>query len=140
MAITISQSDVEAVWGVINVAQWSSFGQGANSSTDTARVARACALGQAYINGRLGNSPYSIPLTSVDPSTPPPEIVELMAIYAGWWLYKTRGLNYAQETIKWVEGIYAKMQMQITQILTGSYPLYGSLAANTNRRQTPMVI
>ena len=137
MAITIQQSDIEAVFGADYVAQWSTFIQGRNAVPTPARINQAIALGQSFVNNRLAQSQYAVPLTANDPLNPPPEIVDAMATYAGWWLWKTRGINYSKDTIKWMTEIYTRMVHQLISIKVGNYPVDAQI--NTMRRQVPMV-
>ena len=138
MAITIQQNDIEAVFGADYVAQWSTFIQGRNAVPTPARINQAIALGQSFVNNRLAQSQYAVPLTANDPLNPPPEIVDAMATYAGWWLWKTRGINYSKDTIKWMTEIYTRMVHQLISIKVGNYPVDAQI--NTMRRQVPMVV
>jgi len=138
MAITIQQSDIETVFGVEFVAQWATFAQGRNVAALSTRIAQAIALGQSFVNSRLAQGPYAVPLTANTPSTPPPEIVDAMATYAGWWLWKTRGINYSKDTIKWMTEIYTRMVHQLIAIKVGNYPVDAQI--NTQRRQVPEVV
>lgn len=138
MAITITQSDVEAVWGAVFVAQWSNTGGVVQSPpVNTTRLNTAIRNGVSYVNGRLNNGPYSIPLTANDPVNPPPEVTDCMATYAGWWLFKTSGIKYTKDTLKWVEDNKARIDRMLLSIQIGNYPL--DCSYNTGRQQTPRV-
>jgi hypothetical protein len=139
MAITITQSDIEAVWGPTFVAQWSNVGGRKQALTaDTTRIAAAVARGVSYVNGRLNNGPYGVPLTATDPLNPPVEIVDCMATYAGWWLYKTSGTLYQKDTLKWVQDNLTRINNMLLAIQIGNYPIDAAL--NTLRRQVPQVV
>ncbi len=135
--ISITQTDVENVFGAQFVAQWSSFDQGATTPTaDAARIALACANGKAWFNGAIGTGPYAVPVSSSDPATDAPDVIDAMATYAGWWLFRSRGINYAKDTLKWMNEHYKRIRFFASDVRFGRYPL-ASCALNTNRRQTP---
>ncbi len=131
--ISITQTDVENVFGAQFVAQWSSFDQGATAPVaDTAQIARACAWGKTFFNGLVGTGPYATPLSGDDAV---PDVVDAMAVFAGWWLFRSRGLNYAKETLTWMQDHYKRARQLASDIRFGRYPI--ACALNTNRRQTP---
>ena len=137
-AITITQTDIETVFGANFVAQWSSFSQGTTVTADTARIAQACSIAAATVNGKLSTGPYGIPLTANDPNNPPVDIVNIMATYAGWWLFNSRGLNYAVETLAWMRSLKKDADRTLLQIAKQAY--YIDCSMNTSRRQTPFVV
>lgn len=129
----IVQSDIENVYGTTNVAQWSSFTGGSNPSDNTDRIGVAIAWAESYVNQRLTNGPYVVPISPPDL----PEIVDAAATLAGWWLWKTRKLNQAKETAKAMEEDRCRVVGLLLEIKVGNYPLAASY--NTLRRQTPSV-
>jgi hypothetical protein len=87
------QSDVENVFGIQNVLRWSNLDNNAPTA-DTNRIAVACSLADEYINNRLTNSIYLIPLqirgnAGVNTMY---MITDLSARWAGCWLYESRGM------------------------------------------------
>lgn len=137
MAITIEQKDIEDVFGTVFVSQWSSNAQGNTPPVNAARMTKAINNAYGYVNGRLAGGPYGTPVTANIPASPPSEIVNAMATYAGWWLWRTRGLNMAKDTIKWMADLRAEIDRTLLLIKTGSYPVDCQL--NTARRQAPFV-
>lgn len=136
--MAITQADVEAVFGVNNVAQWSSFGSGTQAVADTARVARAIAWAESMVNASLINGPYAIPLVNADLSgNEVPEILDAKATWAGWWLWKTRGLNQAKETVKEMNDMNEKIRKLLLKIKTGVQPI--NALYNTGRTSAPFV-
>lgn len=138
--VTITQTDIENVYGANYVAQWSSFDQGNNAVVNPTRITKAISLGQTWVNNRLAQSPYLTPISANDDNNPPADIVDAMATLAGWWLFKTRGLNYSKDTLKWMTDNYDRIMGQkglLIQIRTGMWPIDAVL--NTQRRQTPRV-
>jgi len=136
--ITIQQSDIEAVWGTVFVAQWSNVGGVQQSpAANQARINAAIARGYAQVNGYLNNSPYQVPLNATDDTFIPVEIVDAMATIAGVWLFKSSGMNYEKDTFKWIESNIKRVNDLLQQIRIGNYQV--ACAFNTGRRQTPQV-
>lgn len=81
----ITQSDIESVFGVDNVAQWSNL-ENESTTVDTARVASAIANAEAEINDRFRNSEYVVPLTGAGMYP----VIGWAAALAGAWLFKSR--------------------------------------------------
>jgi len=83
----ISQSDIEALFGTQNVAEWSNL---ANDGTgaDTARITSAITYAEDYVNDRFRDGPYSIPFVGL--SGTPRVLVDWCAKIAGAWLYRSR--------------------------------------------------
>lgn len=134
--ISITQADIENVFGADFVAQWSSFSQGVTPVVNTTRTATACAMGKSMVNSRLHTGPYAIPLSgNVDEV---PEVIDAMATLAGWWLFKSRGINYTQETNNWMKSHYRRVMEFLDNVRTGSDGI--ACAYNTGRRQTPFVV
>lgn len=81
-----SQGDVEDVFGVANVAQWSSqddSGQVANAQ----RVQRALDYADAAIDDHFRGGPYAVPLAPVASAA---TVRRWAAVVAGTWLYQSR--------------------------------------------------
>ncbi len=136
--ISITQTDIENVFGDQFVAQWSSFDQGATVPVaNTARITLACNNAKAWFNGRVGTGPYATPL-SADDLTAVADVVDAMATYGGWWLFKSRGLNYSKDTLDWMNEHYKRAKSFTESVRLGNYPL--ACALNTGRRQTPFVV
>ena len=136
--ITITQSDVEAVWGAVFVRQWSNVGAVSQTPpVNATRIAAAIQRGQQMVNARLENGQYVTPLNATDDTAVPVEIVDAMATLAGYWLFQSAGMNYKKDTLKWVTDNYKRVSSILVQIRVGNYPV--ACQINTNRRQTPQV-
>lgn len=85
-----TRSDIEDIYGITNVAKWADINNDGVSTEDrvTDRVNKALSRATAEINDRLRGSRYSIPFTEV-----PNTVVYLCALYAGIWLYSSRGVT-----------------------------------------------
>lgn len=136
--ITITQSDIEAVWGSTYVAQWSNTGSVSQSPTvNVSRVTVAINFGKARVNGLVANGPYTVPLDAIDDAAVPTEITDAMATEAGYWLFKTSGINYTKETLTWVQDNVRRVETTLASIRIGNYPVACNF--NTGRRQAPRV-
>ncbi len=134
--ITITQSDIEAVFGAVFVAQWSNVGAISQSPTvNSTRVAAAIQRGQQLVNGRLSQGPYTTPLNATDDAAIPVEITDAMATLAGIWLFRTAGINYKKDTLAWIMENQKRVESILTQIRVGNYNI--ACEYNTGRRQTP---
>lgn len=84
MASYAAQSDVEAVFGVQNVALWSNL-TNTGTTADAARITTAIGKAQASIDSRFRTSRYVVPFSPV-----PSEVTDWTAKLAGIWLYESR--------------------------------------------------
>ena len=82
------QSDIEDIFGPVNVAAWSLFETGSPTGTATAsRIATALTVADAVINGAFEGGPYALPLACI---TMQSTVVRWAATIAGIWLYGSR--------------------------------------------------
>lgn len=84
-----TQADIEDVWGSANVATWSQL-DNAVDTADPARIARAIAWADSYINSRLRGLRWALPIVGNEASI---TVTEWGANLAGWWLQRPRGLT-----------------------------------------------
>ena len=136
--ISIVQSDIEAVFGSTFVAQWSNTGSISQSpSANSARIAVAINYGASQVNGRLQNSQYTTPLSATNDTAVPIEIVDAMATFAGYWLFRTSGLNYTKDTLRWMESLVQRAEKQLISIRIGNYPV--ACVTDQMKRTVPFV-
>jgi len=88
MSTYCTQSQVEDVFGVENVAAWSDLSN--TDTADTARIARAIAVASERIDDVARTTNYRIPLADEDAATSV-TVSDLAAMLAGIWLYEARG-------------------------------------------------
>lgn len=81
----ITQSDIEASYGVENIAQWSNLDND-DAQANVARITTAITYAEAYIDDKLRDGRYEIPITGTIPSM----VVDMAAKMAGVWLFNTR--------------------------------------------------
>lgn len=90
-----NRSDIEAQFGLGTVKKWADLEDDGVSASITARITVALTYADATVNDRLRNGPVSIPFTGTIPVT----IVKIAAVFAGVWLYESRGvINWDAET------------------------------------------
>lgn len=135
--MAIVKSDIEAVFGTEFVAQWSAFTGGTNPAANTARISLAIAWAESQVTQRLTGGPYTLPVLAADGSELA-EIKDAKATLAGWYLWKTRGLNQAKETATLMADHYQRVVRLLRAIRCGGYPLVA--AYNTQVRNTPFVV
>ena len=84
----ITQSSIESIFGVQNVAEWSNLendGTGANTAT----IALGISFAEEYVEDRFRDGPYVVPFVNTGSSTPR-VVVDWCARMAGAWLYRNR--------------------------------------------------
>ena len=89
MAITITQADLEKRFGADNIQVWSDLDN--SGSADTDRITEALAVGTATVRDKFRLGPYTIPFEGAEADLKKPK--DWMLIYAGTWLYFSRGLQ-----------------------------------------------
>ena len=88
-------TDIDDIFGKPNVDKWALLSQldptsVAGLAEIAARRQTAIQYATAYIEDRLRDGPYALPLLTADGFVPR-LIVQLVATYAGVWLYENRG-------------------------------------------------
>lgn len=87
-----ARTDLEARFGVDNIAQWADYNNDAVSATITANITAAIAYADAYIKGWIRGARYaSLNLTNIS-DTVDPLIVDCSARLAGVFLYEHFGV------------------------------------------------
>lgn len=118
-----SQSDIEALFGAVNVRKWADLDNTEVEAPITARVATAIEYAQATINDRLRGGRYTIPLAEPPPTT----IIDTAARLAGFWLYDARGSQDFNEVtgqpISRLLGHYRKAIQTLNDIRRGTVRL-----------------
>lgn len=82
------KADVENVFGIENVKQWSDIENA--GSANTTRITQAIAVASERIDDVARTINYTIPLADED-ATDSVTITDLTAVLAGLWLYEARG-------------------------------------------------
>ena len=84
-----TNADIDSIFGPVNVNKWADLDNEGNNELINARKVWARELAEDWINTRLKDGPYTIPLTG-DSGTFDKVIVDLEARMAGVFLYDAR--------------------------------------------------
>lgn len=138
MANYIAQSNIEDVFGSVNVSKWADLDNDADAAKIAARIAKAIAWAENEIDDRLRGGPYILPIVKgTSPSmTVPLAIIDTAANLAGVWLYENRGVqDFDQETgmahhrLEWNR---ARAERTLKEILAGVRVLDANKYETTN--------
>lgn len=88
--IYIGSADVEAVWGVDNVARWSNLDND-DAAANERRIQAAIDTAERIINDRFTGSRYAVPLSATTDRLF--QVIDWAAKLAGVWLYQNRGIR-----------------------------------------------
>jgi len=132
MGVYISQSDIEAIFGLDNVRIWSNL-TNENSSADSARIASAIEYAEAEIENRFRNGRYAIPFANGGPI-----LVNWIATLAGIWLFEHRPV-FDEDEAAGFSDLRDSLDMEIEQYLSGQRLLPAGLAATTEVT-APMIV
>ena len=89
MSVTISQSDLETRFGETNIERWSDVDN--SGSADTTRITEALAQGTQRVENAFRDTMYQIPFQALSGTLY--RVKDWMLVYAGSWLYFSRGMN-----------------------------------------------
>lgn len=107
------------VYGKLNIDRWADLDNSQDSGEIEERVNYAITQAEAYINGRLGSSPYTFPITL---EAVPTIISHITAIKAGLILYDGRRV-VADETESQVSAQQQEFEDYINRILSDTLKL-----------------
>lgn len=130
-----TQTDIENVYGAMDVAQWSNFTPGAVTA-NTTRVNVAISLANAEIDAYLKSGPYAIPIVGTA-TNPPTMIVLIEATLAGYWLWDTRNLHKVKDEVPEMKRKAKDARTQLNMIVLSRLPIAAVL--NTARSTAPRV-
>ena len=116
----ITQSDIEDVYGEENVKVWSALGD--DEVLDTGRIAKAIAWAEARVDNRLRNSRYTVPVTQ-GTSGYDKQLVNWCAVYAGHWLYSSRGIRRGVDDTDRTSAQLKQVEQEIGEVLAGQATL-----------------
>ena len=86
------RTDIEAIFGIQNVAKWADLDNDQDAEKVEARIDKAIAFADNKIDDRLRRSVYTVPLEGAGDEDPPSSVVDMAATFAGVWLYESRGV------------------------------------------------
>jgi hypothetical protein len=112
----ITKADVEAVFGVSNVASWANLDPSLerDAPADEQRVADAITWAEEQVEDRFRDGPYVVPFVNGGRT-----LKNWCATYAGHWLYRSRGLNDEAGGSDRVSRLLAAANAEIDAVLAG---------------------
>ena len=90
MSTYCARSNIEAVFGVTNIADWADLDNDLDATKITARITVAISVVSAEIDDIFRRTSYKVPLINESDNTPT-TIENLSATMAGLWLYEAGG-------------------------------------------------
>lgn len=87
-----TQQDIEDQFSPADVKKWADNANENDPTYIADRIARACTEGTTQLNDELRGGPYAVPFTTV-----PATITRLAATLAAVWLYRSRGIQDAND-------------------------------------------
>ncbi len=123
MATYSIDADIEARYGVDNVAKWADLNNNLDAAEIAARKLWARTQAQSDIDDALRGGPYTVPFAA----TYPPAIVDLEATLAGVLLYESRGVqDFDPETGRPQHRLHyqrSRVEKKLKQIRSGAVRL-----------------
>jgi phage gp36-like protein len=109
------------VYGETNVRKWADLDNDGDEVKIEARIDSKLALAESFVNGKLRNTRYEIPITG----TVPLEITDLTAKQAGAYLYEGRGMEDAPEEggRNPIQAFKKEVKELLSEIRRGRHPL-----------------
>jgi len=131
----IARSNVEDQFGVNNIADWADLDRDEDATKITNRITTAISYAEALVEGKLRTSRYLVPFSN----TSDPLIQSICAIYAGEFLYRSRGLRDLDETNKLI-GVVARADDLLNMIIAGQIRLSATFSMSDGGPTAPEVI
>lgn len=88
----ISQTDLEDRFGASTIAKWSNLDEN-DTDADTDRIDRAIAYGEERVENFFRDRQYKVAFTGASR-----QLVEWCVVYAGYWLFTSRGASTDQQS------------------------------------------
>jgi phage gp36-like protein len=106
-----ARADLDTVFGSDNIDEWADLNNNDDAGEITAAVTNAIAVADAYINGRLRGTHYTLDLADASGSTPA-LVTRLSATLAGITVHDWRGIEDGDNLEShrgWVEKMLAEI-------------------------------
>lgn len=132
----IDTPDLNNVFGTINIAAWSDLTGG--KTADTTRIDAAIAWAETRVENRFRGSRYSVPFGQVSGGYDS-QLTHWMAVYAGNWLYQSRGIRTGKADADRTSALLEQMDEEINQVLGGQSRLNSGLI-DSSAPTAPMVV
>lgn len=124
MGTYISKTDVDNVFGDINVAAWSDLTGG--RTADITRINAGIAWGEQKVENRFRRSRYIVPFGKVDGAYDV-TLTHWMAVYAGDWLYQSRRIRQGAADTDRTSALIEQVEDEIKGVLAGQSVLASGL-------------
>lgn len=119
MAAYCEDTDINLVFGSVNVSKWADANNNANAGEIATRIAWAAQRATDHINDKLRRTYYTIPF---DP--PPQSIIDLAATFAGCILYQMpRGLVDGEDAQAAMQSVRDEAENTLMRIVSGQMKL-----------------
>jgi hypothetical protein len=139
MGFYVSQSDLEAVWGVDNIAEWSNLENADPPITATARIATAISWAEGYFNLRMRGGRYVVPVSSSDAGDSQ-VIKDIVARYAGRWLFQSRGITSRGEISDKILAVAAFADEIVDKLCSDEVRFGSATAVDGDTPEAPVVV
>jgi len=124
----IDADDLNNVYGTINIAAWSDLTGGKTADDD--RIELAIAWAETRVENRFRGSRYSVPFSREDGEYDS-QLTHWMVVYAGNWLYQSRGIRTGKADADRTSALLEQMDEEINQVLGGSSRLNAGLVSSS---------
>ena len=111
------RSDIEDLFGTVNVEKWGDLNNTKVPAEIAARIARAISTSSDDMDDQLRQGPYLIPVVTAAGTTPG-TIVDICAKLAGVWLYEARGTEDSKG-IHRLSSVKGEAHLALANIRTG---------------------
>jgi hypothetical protein len=109
-------ADLEAVWGVDTIAEWANLENADPAVLAATRITAAITWAEGYLEARMTDGPYKVPLSTSGGDLA--VVKDVVARFAGQWLYVNRGRGKAEETDR-VMAVAAFAERIVDKLLSG---------------------
>ena len=113
----ITRTDVEAVFGVDNVATWSNL-ENTQASANEDRIDAAIARAEGCIDDRFRGGTYAVPLSNLGDASSA-VVKDWASNLAGAWLFESRGLRDDDPTAHRMAERRRRIDREMVEYLSG---------------------
>jgi len=134
-----TKSDIDNVFGVKNVIQWSNL-DNTDTSASTARIDEAVLQADTEIDDMMRGGMYAIPFVGTSGNLE--QIKNISAVLAGVWLYRARGVSEVDDLGKPIDKMAARKKEAVGKLkryLSGAEQL-PAVRSGSHQPTSPTVI
>lgn len=137
MGTYCSKSDVEAKFGVDNVAEWANLDNADPPVDADDRIDAAIAYAEAHFHLLMRRGPYTIPLSTTD-TDDLEYIKDICVTFAGKWLYNVKGITTQDQDDRFAR-LMSESMTCVEYILSGVVELDAEKTRTSNAPTGPVV-